>query len=189
MEIIQKPTTNYWAGRKGYGPIAFVIHIMQGSLAGTDAWFANSASQVSSHFGIGKRGEVHQYVKIEDSAWHAGVVKNPTWKLLKKTLLGTPINPNFYTIGIENEGMAGDPWTEEQMVSICEIIKQFRGDVIISRDSIVSHHEITSYKENMSTWCDEIVKRINGVQTPSKVAEAIKLISSGLDILKGLAPV
>ena len=191
MEIIQKATTNFWAGRKGYGPIAFVIHIMEGSLSGTDAWFANPASQVSSHFGIGKAGEVHQYVKIEDSAWHAGVVKNPTWKLIKKSLLGATINPNYYTIGIECEGRAGDVWHEEQMASICEVIKQFRGDIIISRDTVVSHNEIASYKEDMSLWIEEILKRINGAkaETPleSKIAEAIRLISQALETLKGVA--
>jgi N-acetyl-anhydromuramyl-L-alanine amidase AmpD len=41
---------------------------MDGTLAGTDAWFTNPASQVSAQYGIGKNGEVHQYVKEEDTA-------------------------------------------------------------------------------------------------------------------------
>ncbi len=60
MEIIQKKSPNFWVGRKGYRPEAIVIHIMDGTLVGTDSWFANHTSQVSSHYGIGKNGEVHQ---------------------------------------------------------------------------------------------------------------------------------
>jgi N-acetyl-anhydromuramyl-L-alanine amidase AmpD len=68
MEIIQKKSPNFWVGRKGYRPEAIVIHIMDGTLIGTDSWFANHTSQVSAHYGIGKNGEIHQYVQENDTA-------------------------------------------------------------------------------------------------------------------------
>lgn len=64
-----------------------VIHVMDGTLAGTDAWFANPASQVSAHYGIGANGEIHQYVPESGIAWHAG-----RWDV------------NERSIGIEHEG-------------------------------------------------------------------------------------
>ena len=76
---VQKPNM-IWKGSpnfsspKGYKIIAIVNHIMSGTLAGTDAWFANPASQVSSHFGVGKNGEIHQYVNLENPAWANGGV-------------------------------------------------------------------------------------------------------------------
>ena len=103
MNIIQKDAPNFWSGRKGFRPEAVVIHIMEGTLPGTDSWFASSSSQVSAHYGVGKSGEIHQYVKEGDTAWHAGRVDRPTWKLLKPD-----INPNLYTIGVEQEGYAND---------------------------------------------------------------------------------
>jgi N-acetylmuramoyl-L-alanine amidase len=82
-------------------PEAIVIHVMAGSLAGTDSWFASAESQVSAHYGIGKNGEVHQYVEEENTAFHAGTVDRPSWPLIKKATNKSFINPNLYTIGIQ----------------------------------------------------------------------------------------
>ena len=46
-----------------------VLHIMQGTLGGTDSWFHNTASRVSSHFGVGKDGTVYQWVDTAERAW------------------------------------------------------------------------------------------------------------------------
>lgn len=91
-------------GREGFRPEAIVIHIMEGTLQGTDAWFSNEESGVSAHYAIGKYGESHQYVGESDRAWHAGRIVSPTWRLLKPD-----INPNWYTIGIEHEGREDTP--------------------------------------------------------------------------------
>src|SRR5258708_2913484 len=108
------PSPNYTQGRKTYKPEAIVIHIMEGTLSGTDSWFQNAASSVSAHFGIGMNGEVHQYVDTENSAWHAGRVNAPSWKLIKPSPLfaGNFINTNYYTIGIEHEGKEDTEWTD-----------------------------------------------------------------------------
>jgi N-acetylmuramoyl-L-alanine amidase len=39
MDIITIPSPNYTKGRAGYKPVAIVIHIMEGTLNGTDSWF------------------------------------------------------------------------------------------------------------------------------------------------------
>ena len=94
---------NFHAGRNGRRPEAIVIHVMDGSLAGTDAWFNNPASRVSAHYGIGKDGQVHQYVRESDAAFHVGTVDRPIWPGIRREQ-GKVINPNLYTIGIEHEG-------------------------------------------------------------------------------------
>lgn len=94
---------NFHAGRNGRRPEAIVIHVMDGSLAGTDAWFNNPASRVSAHYGVGKDGQVHQYVRETDAAFHVGTVDRPTWPGIRREQ-GKLINPNLYTIGIEHEG-------------------------------------------------------------------------------------
>jgi hypothetical protein len=55
---------NKTPGRGGFRPEAIVIHIMEGTLGGTDDWFNNPASKVSAHYGIGRNGQVHQYVPL-----------------------------------------------------------------------------------------------------------------------------
>lgn len=186
MNIIQKKSPNFWAGRKGYRPEGVVIHIMDGTLAGTDSWFANPASQVSAHYGIGRTGEVHQYVKEEDTAWHAGRVDAPVWGLIKPN-----INPNLYTIGIEHEGKPDDVWTDAMKQASAVLIREIcqRWQIPIDRAHVVGHFEIYSKKPNCPARdkkiIDELVALAN-LQTPhpSQVEEGVRKIEEGLSQIK-----
>lgn len=62
-------TPNHTPGRGGQAVDHITLHIMAGTLAGTDAHFANPASQVSATYGIGADGTIHQYVSENDTAW------------------------------------------------------------------------------------------------------------------------
>jgi hypothetical protein len=148
MNIISIPSPNFTAGRKIYSPIAVVIHIMEGTLTGTDSWFKNPLSKVSAHYGIGKNGEVHQYVKEIDTAWHAGRVNAPSWQLIKQAPNGLFVNPNYYTIGIEHEGNESSEWTEAMYASSSEMIRSIcmRWNIPIDRNHVIGHHEIYSLK-------------------------------------------
>jgi N-acetylmuramoyl-L-alanine amidase len=148
MDIIFKPSPNFVKGRSGYQPIAIVIHVMQGTLLGTDSWFADPKSEVSAHYGIGKNGEVHRYVLEIDTAWHAGRVYEPTWKLLKTADNGEVVNPNSYTIGIEHEGTEDTDWTDDMYAASSAIIAEIaqRWDIPLDRGHIIGHHEIYALK-------------------------------------------
>ena len=100
MNIVQVPSPNY-GDRRGRKPVAIVLHLMDGTLVGTDAWFQLPTSKVSAHYGVGKNGEIHQYVDEGYAAWHAGVVDT--------VLTSLPAgNPNTWSIGIECEGTRKD---------------------------------------------------------------------------------
>jgi LysM repeat protein len=73
-----------------------VVHIMAGTLAGTDSWFRNPKAQASSHFGTGKTGLLYQWVSTADRAW-AQSSGNRTW------------------LSVENEGKGGDTLTDAQL--------------------------------------------------------------------------
>ena|SRR3990167_1323865 len=170
-------TTNYSVGRNGRKIEGVVLHIAQGSLIGTDSWFRKErpGNESSAHEGIGKNGDVHIYVEREDTAYHAGRVNQPTWPLIKKTTWGGIVNPNGYTYGIENEGFRGDTWTEPQMVSLVDrvrLVLQTAG-LSFTRAHVVSHSEIAADKEDMKSWCDEVIRRLNSV-TPPQNKDAIK---------------
>jgi N-acetyl-anhydromuramyl-L-alanine amidase AmpD len=135
---------NYTAGRRGYRPESIVIHIMEGTLAGTDSWFRNRESKVSAHYGVGKHGEVHQYVRESDSAWHAGRKSaDAPWQLLKPG-----VNPNYYTVGIEHEGKADTRWTDEMYSSSAQLIKEIslRWAIPIDRSHVIGHRKIYTVK-------------------------------------------
>ncbi|MFE7315148.1 peptidoglycan-binding protein [Streptomyces sp. NPDC057555] len=80
-----------------------IIHIMDGSLSGTDSWFRNSSAQASSHFGTGRDGTLYQWVDTGDRAW-AQAGGNRTW------------------LSVENEGRGGDALTHAQLSRCAEIL-------------------------------------------------------------------
>ena len=87
------------------GPIRFgVIHIMAGTLAGTDSWFQNPAAQVSAHFGIGKDGTIIQWVDTSRVAW-------------------AEMNYNGEALSIEHEGQSGDQLTDAQILSLEKVMQ------------------------------------------------------------------
>lgn len=134
---------NFTKGRGGYKPEIIVIHIMAGTLDGTNNWFSQPASQVSAHFGIGKQGEVVNYVDTTNSAWHCGVVKSPSIPL-KKTIWGGFVNPNYYSVGIEHEGTDSVEITEAEYLASAKVIKYIsdKWGIPIDRKHIVKHSEI-----------------------------------------------
>lgn len=141
LNIQFKPVVNYTKGRSGYRPEAIVIHIAEGSLIGGYSWFNNPNSKVSSHYMVSKNGTIWQFVKLEDTAWHAGGVSNPNWSHLK-----SGVNPNLYTIGIEHEGFTGEPWSDAMYNATAELIGQLGRDwgIAVDREHIIGHYQINS---------------------------------------------
>jgi N-acetylmuramoyl-L-alanine amidase len=137
---------NFRSGRPaGHRPEAIVIHIMDGSLIGTDAWFNDPRSGVSAHYGVGRNGVVHQYVREMDTAFHAGTVVGPTWPLLKPG-----VNPNYYTIGVEHEGFgeSGGAWSQAMLDASVDLVRDIAGrwNIPADDDHIIRHRLIRSTK-------------------------------------------
>lgn len=137
-------------GRAGFRPEAIVIHVMDGTLVGTDAWFLNPRSRVSAHYGIGSDGSIHQYVLDSDTAFHAGRKQRPTWRLIRKS------NPNLYTLGIEHEGNSTSQWSEDMRTSSAALIAELarRWAIRIDRDHVIGHREIFAGKTCPGTGMD-----------------------------------
>ena len=76
-----------------------VLHIQEGTEAGTRSWFNNPAAKASAHFGNPKVGRMEQFVDTNDMAW-AQRAGNHNW------------------ISIENEGKHGDALTSSQILNV-----------------------------------------------------------------------
>jgi hypothetical protein len=63
---------NYNPGRGGVSVDTIVIHWMDGNMADADKVFTNASTVHSAHFGV-EDGNVHQYVRLADTAFHAGI--------------------------------------------------------------------------------------------------------------------
>jgi hypothetical protein len=82
-----------------------IIHIMDGTLWGTDGWFHNLLAKASSDYGVGKKDKILQWVDWTTNwkAW-AEAAGNPYW------------------VSIENEGKSGEPLTDFQIEANAQII-------------------------------------------------------------------
>ena len=129
--ILQTPSPNFWPGRD-VPPVALVLHTMGGTLAGTDSWFAQPASQVSAHFGVGLDGTIHQYVDWDCRAWANGILEaGNQWE----PLFGAG-NPNDRTVSIETEdlGSGATPVTDAQYASVLAV-----GRLALARFPTLTH--------------------------------------------------
>lgn len=146
MNIETKPLAiNHAKGRSGKRPDVLVIHIMEGTLAGTDSWFRNPAAKVSAHYGVSRDGHIVQWVSDDNTAWHAGSVIRPTAPIV---LERPGVNPNSYSIGIENEGFAHQAPTPQQLASLVELVVHLSHihAIPLLRRHIVGHREIRADK-------------------------------------------
>ncbi|MGE3959641.1 MAG: N-acetylmuramoyl-L-alanine amidase [Vicinamibacterales bacterium] len=152
---------NFRRGRPEHLRIeAVVIHVIDGTLVGADATFADNALDIprSAHYAVGRRGQVHQYVDERDTAFHAGTIVSPTWTGLKHSPGGGYVNPNFYTIGIEHEGLARQDWPEAMYAASAELLRQLASRYPalnpLSRRNVVMHREIRATKSCPGHVCD-----------------------------------
>ncbi|MEW9672869.1 N-acetylmuramoyl-L-alanine amidase [Ammoniphilus sp. 3BR4] len=145
-----------------------VLHTMAGSLTGTLAHFQYPNTKVSSHYGIGKKGEIHQYVQEKDGAWTNGRVLQPT----SKQIIQRGGNPNLYTITIEFEGKdRGGSIDEPQYQAGLWLIRHIasRWNIPLTRDYIIGHYEIDRVnKENCPGPLFPWTKLMNDLQSPQR---------------------
>lgn len=90
------PTPNETHGAMDAHPFGLILHIQQGTQAGSIAWCKNPDAEVSAHFFLDKEGGLVQLVDTGDMAW-AQVAGNPHW------------------ISLECEGYSGDSLTDAQL--------------------------------------------------------------------------
>ena len=84
--------------------------------------------QVSSHFFIRRSGEVVQFVSCDDRAWHAGV-----------SAYAGRENCNDFSIGIELEGLEGDPFERAQYKALADVCHAIRRQYPIAHIAGHSH--------------------------------------------------
>ncbi|MCF6471081.1 amidase [Nonomuraea sp. MG754425] len=119
-----------------------VIHVTQGSYAGTISWFQNPSAQVSAHYVVkSSNGAVTQMVRDKDVAWHAG---NSTY--------------NNRSIGIEHEGFVNDAsWFTDAMYRSSAALTRYLCDkygIPKTRTGIVGHNEVpgATHTDPGSNW-------------------------------------
>src|SRR5947209_5646750 len=133
---------NFKAGRpNGMHPEAIVLHRTGGTAEQRRTLFLDATTYISEHYVDAKDANVTQYVKEEDTAFHAGIAINPTWKGIRPR-----VNPNFYTVGIELEGADGEAFSDEQLNTCAALVAEIaaRHRIPLDDEHLVLHGEIRS---------------------------------------------
>jgi hypothetical protein len=150
---------NYTVGRQGKKVELVIVHWIVGTLQSADATFANPTRQASAHYGVGG-DQVHQYVKEDDTAWHA-----TNWPV------------NLTSIGIEHEGGPELPITDATYQTSAHLIADIcsRYGIPIDRNHIKGHKEVS----DKPTACpgaldvDRLVRMANEILNPPPSAPQI----------------
>ncbi len=114
---------NYSQGRNGKPVSIIVVHWIVGDVDAADAVFKNPNSNTSAHYAL-NASTVHQYVREEDTAWHAG-----------------NLDINQRSIGIEHRGGPKTPiddGTYEQSAQLIADICRRKG---LNEGAIHKHNE------------------------------------------------
>jgi hypothetical protein len=182
------PDSNFHKGRPfGLRPEAVVVHIIDGSFAAGESVFRDPTTHKSAHYAISRSGESHQFVDEKDTAFHAGIVVNPTWALLKPG-----VNPNFYTIGIEHEGRPDDVWPEAQLSASATLIGQIgaRWGIPLDDSHVIRHRQIRASKTCPGNWLQisELLQRVPTTLAPSAATAASPSAASPVAASGALPP-
>jgi N-acetyl-anhydromuramyl-L-alanine amidase AmpD len=122
--------TNYTQAQRKESAIRFiVIHVSEGSFAGTVSWLRDPHAHSSANFVVSREGRVQELVPLHDIAWHAG-----NWAY------------NVRSVGIENEGYtddpAGFPVSEYRATARLAAVIARRALIPIDRRHIIGHSQV-----------------------------------------------
>ena len=164
MDIKFIGSPNFSNGRQGKGKLGFIIHWIVGNLASADSVFQNRSRNTSAHFGVEDK-TVHQYVDVNNTAYHAG-----NWDV------------NLTTIGIEHSAQPGRDASEATYETSAQLIaKVIRENG--AGNNIRKHSAIVATACPGTVDVNRISKRVNEIlggsapvidpaPTPSPVAAA-----------------
>ncbi len=127
--FIPASPTNYTVGTEGSKKCEITIHHCAGILTSEQigAIFQNKSREASSHYGIGKNGDVSQFVRESDTAW-----TNSNWESNKRAI----------TIEVSNDEVGGD-W---------HVSNESLAKLILLVADIAHRHNIKLVKGKTLTW-------------------------------------
>lgn len=125
--------------RRGNKIAGFVIHMTEGSFQSGVDWCTNPISQVSYHIIIAPDGSDITLVMPENTAWHAGLIKDPTTDFVKHGP-----NPNLYSIGLAMAGFTSQGPTQAQIAKCAKLINKLATyyNINIDKNTVIPHNAI-----------------------------------------------
>lgn len=143
--------TSVWVGSPNYTmgrPVKIdriVIHWIVGNLSAADATFQNTRTKTSAHYGI-ENTTVHQYVRDNDTAWHAGTA---------------PMNAR--SIGIEHSAAPGRNATASTIDTSARLVADLcrKHNIPCDRTHIIKHSQVVATQCPGTIPIDTIISKAN----------------------------
>lgn len=134
-----------------------VIHWMAGNLKATDSVFKKFGS-TSAHYGI-ENNIVHQYVKLDNTAYHAG-----EWSM------------NLRSVGIEHSAAPGRDASKSTIDTSAKIVADLckKYSIPCDRDHIIKHSQVVPTQCPGTIPIDTIIKKANTILEEEQVRKATK---------------
>jgi len=161
-------SNNFQSGRSGNKIDKIVLHWIVGKLSAADAVFNNPDRQVSAHYGIGHT-TIHQYVREEDTAYHAG-----------------NLTVNRQSIGIEHEGGPDLPISEDTHKTSIELVTDIcrRYNIPADRQHILKHSEIKATQCPGTLDIDRIIREVQ-IRLDKFTQDNVKILTDQIEKLQG----
>lgn len=121
-------TTNFNLRKPNY---VVIHHTAQHSVEHTLNTFTLPHTSVSSHYVVGESGEIYQMLNDYYRAWHGGIGK---W--------GNNTDLNSSSIGIELDNNGYEPFSEEQINSLIDLLKVLKERHGIPTANFIGHSDI-----------------------------------------------
>lgn len=153
-------TSNYTKGRSGKIIEGIAIHHMAGVLSAKvcGGIFAKAGRNASSHYGVGRDGEIGQYVNEEDTAW-----TNSNWDSNCKTV----------TIETSNCSLGGDyPVGDATLASLIRLVADIakRNNITLVKGVTLVWHSMYAATECPGNFLrsrmDYIIEEANKINNP-----------------------
>jgi N-acetylmuramoyl-L-alanine amidase len=131
-------TTNFSMRKPNF---VIIHHTAQNSCEQTLQTFTIPRTQVSAHYVICKNGTVFHMLNDFLRAHHAGVAK---W--------GNVTDINSSSIGIELDNNGFEPFTEEQLNSLTNLLERLKKAYTIPDANFIGHGDIAPTRKNDPNW-------------------------------------
>lgn len=114
-----------------------IHHTSQNSTSQTVRTFQLSHTKVSSHYVIGRDGQVIQMLNDYERAWHAG-----------KSKWGSVTDMNSASIGIELDNNGRDPFPESQIDALIILLDTLKSKYLIPQINFIGHADISPTRKD-----------------------------------------
>lgn len=152
MNIQWKGAKAFQKERNGTKIDRIVIHwIAEGTLDTATSWFNRTNATTSAHYGI-EDGKIYQWVKDEDTAYHAG-----NWAM------------NLRSIGIEHSATPQRPLTDASYETSAELVYHLchKYNIPLDRQHIIQHKEVKATACPGTVDIDRIIRQAKQKGEPS----------------------